>query len=270
MTMRHGTATMYRKTRCRCAPCRYAASVSRNSATPLADPAPVAAHVGTLTAAGIGRRRLSEIAGVSRATVDRVLAGSCRPTARVAAAFLAIPVDLEPPPKWLDPTGTTRRLRALTAIGWPNVDIAAAAGMDLSYLAQMTKGQRRLTAAKVDAVRRVYDKLSMDVPADSYGSNRARLRALDRRWFPPLAWDDETIDVSDALPCLLPPLEPVDRGLELDVQHVVAGHDVEVTQPVRWEIVRRLPDARSSEVAALARCDVKHVSHVRRKLAAAC
>lgn len=270
MTMRHGTATMYRKTRCRCAPCRYAASASRNSASPLADPAPVAAHVSTLTAAGIGRRRLSEIAGVSRATVDRILAGSCRPTARVAAAFLAIPVDLEPPPKWLDQTGTTRRLRALTAIGWPNVDIAAAAGADLSYLAQMTKGRRRLTAATVDTVRRVYDKLSMDVPADSYGSNRARLRAWNRRWFPPLAWDDEAIDDPDALPCLLPPLEPVARDLELDIQHVVAGHDLEITVPIRWEIVRRLPDMRSTEVAVLARCDTKHVGHVRRRLAARC
>jgi len=270
MTMAHGTASMYRKRRCRCWPCRYAGYEARQNARPLAEPAPVIAHVATLTRAGIGSRRLSELAGVSRATVDRVLAGTHRPTARVAAAFLAIPADLEPPPKWLDQTGTTRRLRALTAIGWPNLDIAECAGLDGSYLAQMTKGQRRLTAATVDTVRRAYNGLSMHVPADSYGSNRARLRALDRRWFPPLAWDDETIDDVDALPCLLPPVGLVDRDLELTVQHVVAGHDVEVTQPARWEIVRRLPDARSCEVAVLARCPVKHVAYVRRKLATAC
>lgn len=265
MNARHGTTTMYSKHGCRCAPCRYAASTARRSANPYADPTPVTKHVVELIAAGIGPYRIAELAGVSRAAVYHAAAGPRRITARVAAALLAVPADVAAPQKWLDPTGTTRRLRALTAIGWMNLEVAEATGVDLSYLAQMTHGRRRLTPVMVRSVRRAYDQMSMRVPADSYGSNRARLRAWDRRWFPPLAWDDEAIDDPAALPCLLPPVEPVDRELELLVQHVVAGHPVEVTRPARVEIVRRLPDAPRAELAELARCAPDYINRLKRE-----
>jgi hypothetical protein len=223
-----------------------------------------------LSAAGIGYRRVAELSGFTSKSVYRLLVGQTRPTAALAEAIMAITVDAGPAERWRDATGTRRRLQGLVSIGWAAKELAARTGSDESFCGQLLHHRVRVQRATAAAVAAVYEELSMLVPAESYGSMRARARGRKRCWFPPLAWDDNVIDEPDALPCLLPPLQPVDRGLELAVQHVVAGHDFEVTQPVRWEIVRRLPDARSSEVAELARCPVKHVSHVRRKLATAC
>ncbi len=236
---------------------------------PLVDPAPVCAHLKALSSAGIGYRRVASLAGVSTRTLWRILYQGSRPTQATAAMLLAVHAGAGPAEKWAPAIGSTRRLQALRALGWSVDYLSARLDMTTTAVSQLALERRtntfRSTAVKVNAL---YADLSMTFPPMSPAEERNRGFARRRGWFPPLAWDDETLDDPAALPCLLPPLEPVDRDLELLVQHIVAGHDVKPTPAARREIVRRTPDRLSTEVAKLARCSSQFVSQVRRGLAA--
>lgn len=105
-----------------------------------------------------------------------------------------------------------------------------------------------------DAVRRLYDELSWTVPPPSRIRSRAQRMAAARRWAPPLAWDDETIDDPKARP---------DRGTSLTllegkafdenaVERAMAGDQVPLRPVERAEVVRRLTEGGLSarEIAA--------------------
>ncbi len=101
---------------------------------------------------------------------------------------------------YADPTGTRRRLQALTALGWTNAAIAAVTGICPRHLATLRNTHRpinRATAAKVAAG---YDRLSMKLPPDTPATRRNRTDAAHRGWLPPLCWDDAEIDDPAAKP----------------------------------------------------------------------
>lgn len=264
----------YQVERCRCFTCALAKSEYRRRSEAgltgkYVDAQPAREHFAKLRAAGFGTRRLADMTGVSRPTLQR-LPSSVTVHQRVAEAVLAVPVAAPPPSmRYVPAVGTKRRAWALAALGWSLTVQADLAGIGQIQLLRMLKNPT-LSPRHADSVRRLYDELSMQVPAPGRSSTRVRGWAKTERLFPPLAWDDDTIDDPAALPCLLPPLEPVERDLELGVQHVVAGHHLEVSHEIRREIVRRLPDMPRVEVAALARCDPKQVNNIRRKLVSAC
>jgi hypothetical protein len=228
---------------------------------------PVREHLDMLQAAGLGTRRVAELAGLSRSCVLRVrtLSGMF-PFA--ASRILAVQPQNILPVNMVDPTGTRRRSHALVAAGWSLRSQARHIGVAADVVSESLR-RPLITAESADRAKRAYDELSMVTPAPQLAV-RPKALARRRHWFPPLAWDDETIDDPDTLPCIIPPVEPVSRDLELLVQHTAAGHPVDVTPEARREIVRRLPDAPAVEAARFAQCALTYVYAIRRALAASC
>lgn len=271
-TLAHGWVR-YRKG-CRCFTCRLAKSEyeQQRLAGELAgcvDAGPAREHLAALRAAGFGLRRIVVETGVSRSALQRL---SVQATVHktTETRLLSMPLVEAPKPKrFISAVGTHRRVQALCTLGWSPRSQIQRAGLAQAGSTRLLAGAQ-VWPRTAEKVRRLYDELSMKPAPPSRAATRARQRAVGQRFFPPLAWDDETIDDPAALPCLLPPVEPVDPALELAVQHVVARHDVPVTPAVRREIVRRWPDARRSELASVCRCHVEVIRRIRQTLAASC
>jgi hypothetical protein len=267
----------YKLDRCRCFTCRrayaeYSKACREGRADRVTLRVPVAVvceRLDSFTAAGVTDAAVAALTGLPvrllrdwRNRDQRDVRADL--AARLLAHDPATPVVVPPAPG----SAFRRRLQALVALGWQNRVMADALGVREPNFSRLFRCDALPDTRQ--AIARMYDDLSMQVPEWSTGMLRAKARARRSRWFPPLAWDDTAIDDPDALPCLLPPIEPVARDLELAVQHVVAGHEVEVTNEIRCEITRRLPDTPVSEVAVLARSMPRQISHIRRRLALAC
>jgi hypothetical protein len=264
----------YQTDRCRCFTCRIAKAEYRRRCEAgqvggYTDAAPVREHLLALRAAGYGTRRLMSVTGVSRPTLRRLAASPATVHSKVAAALLAIPVGPPPPPRRYVPSlGTHRRLQALAALGWSFAQQAERVGMPQSQLLR-TLSNPTLEPVNADRIRALYDDLSMRVPEPTVWVARIQERSRLHRYFPPLAWDDERLDDPEALPCLLPPVEPVDRDLELLVQHLVAGHPVEPTVDAIREVIRRMPDAKNREIAKAIGRSPQWISDIRQRMKAA-
>ncbi len=171
------------------------------------DAARVREHVLRLRAAGLGTRRVAELAGVHRSSVCALLTGRSRtkvrqPTSKigrnVAAAILAIPApsDAEVARGALvDPTGTVRRLQALIAGGYTLTWLGEQLGIAVSNMGHVMGG-RPVRASTARRVAALYERTS-HLPGPSV---RSRKRAQGRGWAPPLAWDEDTIDDPAACP----------------------------------------------------------------------
>ena len=91
--------------------------------------------------------------------------------------------------------GLTRRMRALTAIGWPLKRIAVHAGISPCTARQLRDGEPVFMQRRVrDQVLATYETLSASPPAaasrgDRSAIARARNLAASHGWAPPLAWD---------------------------------------------------------------------------------
>jgi hypothetical protein len=263
----HGTAASYRNG-CLCAPCRYAASKARRSQVPHGDRDAVVEHLRSLSAAGLGYRRVGELAGVWRQTVYAIIYEGARPMGVTARKLLAVTADMGPSPRWTPALGTVRQLRGLRSLGWTSVELGTATGSEWHTISQIALGRREtVRPGTATAVADVYTELAWLPPPASLTASRGRSIARKSLWFPPLAWDDDTIDDPAALPCLLPPVARVAPDLELLVQHVVAGHPVEPTPEVRAEIVRRMRGRSLGDIAAAARCSVAWAGTLRTQLA---
>lgn len=112
-------------------------------------------------------------------------------------------------PAIIDATGTRRRLQALVALGWTYAEIGDRLGWQAAAVSHYAGGRRlRIHVRNHAAVVKIYDQLSMKVPAertdrhpkDSFTRERIRAIARTKGWVPPLAWDDDVIDNPDARP----------------------------------------------------------------------
>lgn len=211
---------------CRCAACTEANRADHQRRErlrlygqwqPFVDAAPVREHLETLRHAGIGWRRAAALAGVSTATISRILYGRAgRPPTRgvrreTAAAILTVRpgIGALAPSALVDATGTRRRLQALVATGWTQAQIAARLGMLGGNFGQLLRRQQ-VTVATARAVSGLYDELWNQPPPESahrekIAASRARNYAAARDWPPPLGWDDDSsdghgIDDPDATP----------------------------------------------------------------------
>lgn len=92
--------------------------------------------------------------------------------------------------------GTIRRIRALNRLGWSSYALSARLGKAPCYVHSIVRKQQvtRRTAA---VIRRLYDELSMTIPPETASTIRTRNHAIRSGWLPPLAWDDETIDLPE-------------------------------------------------------------------------
>lgn len=235
----HGNPNRYRHGGCRCTPCRdantrhmtrYRMRVSSGSHQPDVDADPVRQHVQRLRDSGLGTARVAELAGVGHETVRALLAGrpsvGLPPTKKMrpatAAKILAVRYGQLPQEGWVPGVGTRRRLRALSAMGWPLTLLEDRLGVARTCVQRMTAASgARVSAARARAVAELYDELwKLDpLAAGVSGQVVTRLRraAVRKGWLSPLAWDDDVIDLPD-------------DELEAELRRRVALMDVEELQ----------------------------------------
>lgn len=194
---------------CKCQPCRDAKNKADTlrlllnaSGRPVRIPAaPVAAHLRKLLEAGMGWARITRAAKASSCTVARILNGQELVRRSVAERLLA--VQYRPAPgRYVEATGTRRRIQALIAIGHPIAGIAAEVGADQSVITDILNNQDRIRGITADRIAAGYDWLARRPPVTSRetAASACRNRALRNGWAPPAAWDDDTIDDPNAIP----------------------------------------------------------------------
>jgi hypothetical protein len=101
--------------------------------------------------------------------------------------------------------GTTRRLRALAARSWTPQAIEQAAGIPARDVQRLLSGYRQVPPDLAAAVAGAYDRLWDRRPPQAGSAGRedaAAMAAGARRsgWAPPMAWDDDQIDLPDGQP----------------------------------------------------------------------
>lgn len=221
----HGTRVCYVHDHCRCAPCRASSATYEQNRIRqhaygrwdnLVDAGPVREHLKAVMAQGVGRRRVSQLAGMSASAVSNLVwgkrrsDGEVRPTARVRqeTADRLLAIQASPAGGALVPaTGAARRVQALVALGWSQARVS----IELEYrspsqLTALALGRLEVMTARHDReVRAVYDRLSMQLPPQTnqrerISVSRARAYAKRRGWLPPLAWDDGDLDDPETSP----------------------------------------------------------------------
>lgn len=253
----------YKEDGCRCFPCRRAmsqyrsakrAAVEAGTWKPYADATPIRAHLAVLREAGIGYKRAARLAGVSETSVLRLLVGGPHGKPRreqirtvTADALLALRPDpaRQAPGLCVPVLGTLRRIQALCAMGWSLTAQADRIGWTVANYQAIFR-REQLQKKTTDTISDLYEKLSGTPAPPGYGATLARKNAGRRGWFPPLAWDDDTIDVPDAFPAVLPPTGVTVPGAdELAIQHAAAGHidPATLTGPTRAAYALRLRDS---------------------------
>ncbi|MFJ8923910.1 hypothetical protein ACIREK_31085 [Streptomyces sp. NPDC102415] len=221
-TRQHGTNAKYNLEKCRCYACCHAASEyerNRRQAIaygrwhPFVDAEPVRAHVRELGEFGIGWMRVATLAGVATGGVSKLLYGTkprgIPPTRRVrphvALALLAVEPTFDNMGARVpvDGTGTRRRLQALVAKGWPQVELARRLGMDQANFPRTLTGNL-VHVRTVRATNALYDELWLADPTahgvPAHQAEAARRRAAKKGWAPVGAWDDDQIDDPAAFP----------------------------------------------------------------------
>jgi DNA-binding CsgD family transcriptional regulator len=213
----HGTLTAFKTDGCKCVPCnaantRYVGRRNRLIAygqwQPYVDAEPVRQHVLKLREAGLGYKRVAQLAGVPNGGMSKLLYGdygrSMAPSKRVrpetATAILAVEANLDTlgGTALVDCAGTRRRLHALVATGWSLAKLADRLGISRGNLGK-TLATDRVHASTARTVRALYDELWDQAPPeathrDKIAASRTRNIARVRGWPPPQAWDDDTID----------------------------------------------------------------------------
>jgi transcriptional regulator with XRE-family HTH domain len=165
---------------------------------------PAKEHLRKLRALGLSPFIIRDLTGISTAGQYRILHqtddnGVMLP--KTAAAILAL--DLNPahanPNAAIDSTGTARRLQALIAMGWSQRELAKRLNVAMSTLHRILSGEK--VAVKVaKTISDAYDVLwSQPAPKGISRTSALRHAAL-HNFYPPLAWDDDTIDDPTARP----------------------------------------------------------------------
>lgn len=147
----------------------------------------VAAHVTTLLKAGWDRQEIADAANISRKTVFNVLNSSAAIVQLgTAEALLRLRPEAAPSPR-CPALGAARRVRALSAMGWPLWWQAERIGISDAGLRDVCSGRTKtVSPERFDAVDRVYRIYAMRIgPSDA-----ARKTARAKQWATAAAWND--------------------------------------------------------------------------------
>jgi hypothetical protein len=111
----------------------------------------------------------------------------------------------QPPETMPTARGAQRRLRALAARAWSPQAIEQQTGIPAPLLSRSLARRDDITPRLAQAIGVVYEQLwdqdpPTDTVADRDAAERMALHAAYRGWAPPLAWDDDQIDIPDARP----------------------------------------------------------------------
>lgn len=101
--------------------------------------------------------------------------------------------------------GAQRRLQALAACSWSPEAIQNETGLPAFLVDVVTSGKGDTNPDLVRTIASVYDRLwNRDPPSatpdERWAAEVARSNALNQGWVPPLAWDDDQIDLADGRP----------------------------------------------------------------------
>lgn len=170
------------------------------------DAEPARLHIKGLRANGMGLRRIAELAGVNRKTLQWITTGrsergsgpSHQVTRANAEKILAVEITARAADhQHVIAVGSVRRLQALVAFGYPRSHLARRLGITPSNATRLfDDSTSHVLARTADAVEKLFAELQL-TPGPS---NRARNEGRLRGWPPPLAWDEDTIDDPAAAP----------------------------------------------------------------------
>lgn len=192
----HGTRAAYVSDRCGCILCRTANSRAEQVRTaamalgrwqPFVDAQPVHDHLLRIRDEGLGIRRIAELSGVHRSTIQRLLTKPSRPQrVRPETAERLLSVRCEAvevsPRRQIDAEDTSDRLRTLIAAGHTVAELAQALGKSSSNLRRtMRRGAVTVkTAASVEALYRRLTANPMnhqrEPNRDPHGHSRGQIR----------------------------------------------------------------------------------------------
>lgn len=133
--------------------------------------------------------------------------------------------------------GTTRRLRALMAIGWDQRTLATHLGWGNTRVSNLVRGlNSEVTWSTAERVRVVYDRLHMTPMDGTFAARLVRTLARRQGWAAPLAWDDIDHDPEPAGGAVVDAVDPV------VVDRILAGEwRLPATREERVEVCRRFP-----------------------------
>jgi transcriptional regulator with XRE-family HTH domain len=216
----HGDRVRYVIDKCRCRPCRDAASAYQRDLerrhlygkVTYVNADPARAHVASLQAQGMGWKRIAHAADIDTSVMWKLIYGdstrNMAPSKRIRpateTAILSVTLDLAGGAK-IDSIGTTRRIQALVAIGWSQSKIAARLGVTPANFLGLAHGRTGVTAGRAKDVADLYDQLWDQTPPragqrDKIAYSRSIRYAALAGWVVPMAWDEDTIDNPDASP----------------------------------------------------------------------
>lgn len=200
----HGTAAMHKHCGCNCEPCRIAVADARLTSERAraygrqryVDADPAREHLRALMAAGMGRGRISALSGIEESMLTRLVIGKVRNgkreyTKRISrateSAILGVTWDPADGGASLDGSETRRRLRALLALGWYPVLLARETGYEQAYIDRLIyDDDRRVRPGTARRIHAIYRRLADAPPPTGPYAARARERAREKGWTPPI------------------------------------------------------------------------------------
>jgi len=217
----HGYAR-YKLDGCRCYTCGWAVAqyrdqrehaIRRGTWHPFVNAEPARQHVANLKTCGFGDRTIAELAGLDRKAIRILQHGrpergtppptQIRPT--TAAGILGVDATFDnlPGATVINAAGTTRRLQALVAAGWPQNWLAARVCWTPANLGVLLRREQTIVRT-ARTMRDLFAELEYAIPVESgvpqSSVSRARAVAIAHRWAPAAAWDEESLDDPQAEP----------------------------------------------------------------------
>ncbi|MEU0818878.1 hypothetical protein [Streptomyces mirabilis] len=213
----HRNLTCYTDYACRLPECRERfndwqrnrlRAVAAGTWQPFIDATPVREHLLKLYAAGSTIQRVSDLTGIDWNTVRLYTQPAVKQgrgmirqtTAEVQAKILAIPVEPVLPGR-VDPTGTRRRIQALSAIGWPLKELGPHVGIKPDNVRRILIRGQKVYGTTAMATIDAYERLRNDRPrkhgVSKLGVARALRNSQQHRWAPPKYWDQHPGAIDD-------------------------------------------------------------------------
>jgi hypothetical protein len=188
--------------RCPCQPCRRAEYLydrrrrylKQTGRSLTVDPTPTRAHLLALVAEGVTKEDIATAAPCSRSVIDTILTREPKTIRRTTAdRILAVRPEQQPSyrERRVDAIGSTRRVRALVAIGHSVKTIQVESGVNHTAMSAIVEGATPTLRPEVAAaVTRAYKTL-VTIPGTSA---RSRNRAVKLGWQGPAAWGADIDD----------------------------------------------------------------------------
>lgn len=188
----HGTRAKYVAEKCRCDPCTianrtYAREFQRKKArvgygieeaTPAyIDASEARKHLLWLSSVGVGKRRVSQLTGISLSAIDKLRQGNrtkCRQS--TADKILAVGRSKAADGAYVDAKATWRRIDDLLAHGWTKTAIARAIGSK-GKVPALQLSRSRVTAKHARAIEQLHETALLRVLQDR------RLQAERRSYY---------------------------------------------------------------------------------------